>query len=247
MFKKIYSLSALFFLFYSFVSFAQSDEAIIKSFIKKQNEYTDTSRIKNLYLELTVSSMGFEVPNKIWKKGNKYRVETSFMGQSTIVIIGENEGWTIQNGMTTEIPADQLDMYRAQIANQTQIGTMNISLDDYEKEKEQIKVVGIEKIDGENCYHIQVNPSKESNNLSEETPGHFWFDPKNYTLKKMSVKSLQNGQEQQTELLFKDYVFIQNVPFPKNVEIYTDSQKSAEIKFQKILVNEPIDDVLFKK
>jgi hypothetical protein len=118
-------------------------------------------------------------------------------------------------------------------------------MEDYEKEKDLIKVVGMEKIDGVNCYHIQINPSKD--NTQQETPGHFWFDPKNHTLIKMSFKTAQNGQEQQEELLFKDYEFIKGVPFPKNIEIYMDSQKNAEIKFQKILVNEPIDDNLFKK
>jgi outer membrane lipoprotein-sorting protein len=245
MFKKIGSLSALFFLLFVAFSFAQSEEEIIKNFIKKQKEYSDTSKIKNLYMELSVSTMGFEVPSKIWKKGNNYRAETSFMGQNSVVVIADKEGWSIQNGMTTEIPADQLDMYRAQIANQTQVGNLNISMEDYEKEKDLIKVVGMEKIDGVNCYHIQINPSKD--NTQQETPGHFWFDPKNHTLIKMSFKTAQNGQEQQEELLFKDYEFIKGVPFPKNIDIYMDSQKNAEIKFQKILVNEPIDDNLFKK
>ncbi len=245
MFKAFWFFLGFCSLLFSFSTLAQTDEEIIRNFLKKQEANLDTSKVRTIFQEFNVNAMGIDILNKFWRKGDFIRYESDFKGQNSTVVITPSEGWIIQNGMKTEIPIDQIDMYRAQVLNQTGLGNLNMPVEMYEKEKENFKVVGIEKIDNVSCYHIQVKASSQDS--QEQFAGDFWFDKNNLNLTKLALKSNQNGKEQLIEMVYKDYVVVNNIPFPKNIEIYIDSQKNAEIKVKEIKVNEPISDDLFKK
>ncbi len=245
MFKPFWFFWIFCSLLYSFSTLAQTDEEIILNFLKKQEANLDTSKVKTIFQEFNVNTMGIDMLNKFWRKGEYIRFESDFMGQNSSIVISPTEGWMVQNGMTTEIPIDQIDMYRAQVLNQTSFGNLNMPVELYEKEKEKFKIVGIEKIDNVSCYHIQVEASSPES--QEQFAGDFWVDKNNLNLTKLALKSNQNGQEQLIEMVYKDYVVVSNIPFPKKIEIFIDSQKSAEINVKEIKVNEPISDDLFKK
>lgn len=244
MFKKmLFVFSVLFVIGAIGYVFAQSDEEIITQFIKKQKEIADRSKINSLYQEFKVTMMGMDVPYKIWIKGDNMRYETTFMGQSTIVVLTPNSGWQIQNGTVTDIPTEQITIVKKQIMNQTLAGNINFADDDLTRDKNHYEILGREKIDGINCYRMKIMPK----DTSEKSEGIFWFEPNTYLLRKISLKENQMGQEQNVEILVKDYQQVGGTTFPKLVEMKFGDDQNLKIEYTTVKVNEPVDDSLFKK
>lgn len=244
MFKKmVFLFGFLFVLGATSNLFSQSDEEIISNFIKRQKELSNRSLFKSIYQEFKVTMMGMEIPNKLWVKGDNIRLESSFMGQSTVVVITPSGGWQIQNGAVTDFPSDQLGNIKKQIINQTLAGNVNFADEDLAPDKNNYEILGREKIDGINCFRLRITP-KDS---TENSEGIFWFEPQTYLLRKISFKQEQMGQEQNVDIFVKDYQKIDSATFPKLVEMKIGPEQNLKIEFTTIKVNEAIDDNLFKK
>lgn len=240
-----FHLFGLFFLFtLASCAYSQSDGEIISQFIKKQKELSDKSKIQTLYQEFKVFMMGMEIPNKLWVKGENTRFESSFMGQNIVVVINPNSGWQIQNGTLTDIPVEQLEAVKNQILNQTTVGGINFSDEEFSLEKNNYEILGREKINNENCYRLKITP-KDTNEKGNE--GYFWFEPKTYLIRKISLKQPQMGQEQNIDIFVKDYQVVKGFTFPKLVEMKIGQDQDVKIEFSIVKVNETVEDNLFKK
>ncbi|MCX7908770.1 MAG: outer membrane lipoprotein-sorting protein [Ignavibacteria bacterium] len=239
-----YFLCSFFIIIFTSCAFSQSDEQVITKFVNKQKEIADKSKIKTLYQEFKVSMMGMEIPNKIWMKGDNIRFETSFMGQNQTFIVTKDAGWQIQNGTTTDLPTEQLEGIKKQIINQTLAGSINFNDEELGREKNKYELLGLEKINNLSCHKLKITP-KDTTETGNE--GTFWFDTKDFLIRKISFKEKSMGQEQNIDILVKDYQQVGGFTFPKVVEMNVGEGQDVKIEFNTVKVNEPIDDSLFKK
>lgn len=244
MFKQFNLAALLMMLVFASCAFSQSDEEIISQFMQKQKEISDKSKIKTLYQEFKISMMGMEMPNRLWVKGENTRVESDFMGQTVVVVVTPNAGWQIQNGVVTDIPQEQLDGVKKQIMNQTLAANINFADEEFSREKNNYEIVGREKIDNISCYRMKIAPKDTSEGTSEL---FVWFEPKTYLIRKVSFKQNQMGQEQDINILVKEYQQVGGFTFPKLVNMTIGKDQDVKMEFTSIKVNEPIDDSMFKK
>ncbi|MGB9771170.1 MAG: outer membrane lipoprotein-sorting protein [Candidatus Kapaibacteriota bacterium] len=245
MFQKMVLLLGIFFTFFAVnKSFSQTDEEIISNFIKKQKEISDMSKLKTLFQEFKVSIMGMEMPNKLWIKGDNMRYETSFMGQSTVVVVTPNSAWQVQNGAVTDLPSEQIPLVKQQLMGQTFAGMLNFSGEAFSSDYINFEIVGRENIEGVNCFQLKSSPKDTS---GDNTSRIFWFEPKTYLLRKISLKGQGMGKEQNIDIFVKEYQQIGGLTFPKLVEIQMGDGQSAKIEYTTVKINEPLEDSLFKK
>lgn len=129
-------------MFFSFVglTYSQSDQEIISNFIQKQKQIADRSKVKTLYQEMKATIMGMEMPSKIWIKVDNLRYETSFMGQTTTVVLTPNGGWQIQNGSVTDIPKEQITEAKKQLKNQSLAEGFNFFNEDFSEQNTTSKL-----------------------------------------------------------------------------------------------------------
>lgn len=244
--KKIVFSISIFILFFSFVglTYSQSDQEIISNFIQKQKQIADRSKVKTLYQEMKATIMGMEMPSKIWIKVDNLRYETSFMGQTTTVVLTPNGGWQIQNGSVTDIPKEQITEAKKQLKNQSLAEGFNFFNEDFSEQNTNFEIVGREKIDGVNCYRMKITPKDTTEGESE---GYFWFEPNTYLLRKVSFKQKQMGQEQNIDIYIKEYQQVAGMTFPKLINMNLGQGQNLQMEYVTIKVNEPVDDSLFKK
>ncbi|MFN3780582.1 MAG: outer membrane lipoprotein-sorting protein, partial [Candidatus Kapaibacteriota bacterium] len=153
-----------------------------------------------------------------------------------------NAGWQIQNGSTTDIPADELEGVKAQILNQTFASPLSIDLE-AEKSTSNFAIQGIEKLGDAKCYKMQITPKDTGNNKSV---GNFWFETNTYLLRKIVFSGGEN-EEQNFAMEVKEYQNVGGYIFPKMLELTIGQDQNVSVEFKNIKVNEPIDDGLFKK
>lgn len=232
MLRKIISLIVVF----SFpfpIFFAQDPNEILS----KVWESTKANSVKTLYAESKMKVMGAEMQITRWHKYNMIRVDNSFMGQSTSIVITPTSGWINQNGMIQDFPEEQLEQTRKIILAQNYSSGMPYSKDDII----QAELVGKTKISNRTCYNLKISVK------GEEEPMNVFVDQANYEVRKLSVKQDIQGESKQVELIFGEYENLEGFKYPKTIEISVDGENFGTIENTTVVINKEIDDKLFQK
>lgn len=144
-----------------------------------------------------------EIPSKTTiVVGKAMRSESSVMGNSMIQVVNGTTGWMLRptmmqgTGEPEDMPADQLKQQMGQL---DPFGP----LVNYKEKGNKVDLVGKEKVDGKDAYHLKVT-TKEGQTVDE------YIDASTYLVSK--VKMVMNGQE--GEMGFSDYKDVEALSFP---------------------------------
>lgn len=232
MFKNIVSIAIIFSVSY-FGLLAQDAQDILKKML--ENSHLNT--FKSLYSESVMKLMGFEMLIKRWQKENNIRVETSFMGQNTIVVVTPKYGWIDNNGNVQDLLDSNLEKTIRSLKSQNFTSSMPFSIEEITK----AEFIGEEKINGNPCFHLKLT-------IKDETePVNIFIDKNNYEVKKTFQHQDFLGQSKQVEMLLSNYNTIDDFKFPKNIEILVDGESYGTIENTIVEINKEIEDKLFQK
>ncbi|MBN8820875.1 MULTISPECIES: outer membrane lipoprotein-sorting protein [unclassified Spirosoma] len=214
---------------------AQTVDELVDKHVAALGGLDKLSNVKTLYIERSMAINGMEIPSKSTiVVGKSMRTETSVMGNSMIQVVDGTTGWMVRPAMMggtgdpEDMPADQLKSSKGQL---DPFG----ALVNYKTKGNQVELVGKEKVDGKDAYHLKVT-TKEGQTVDE------FLDANTYLVSK--VKMAMNGQN--AEIAFSDYKDKDGIKFANTMEM-ASPQGALTFTTEKITVNGPVDESIFKK
>jgi len=223
-------------LFLSLGAYAQTVDEIVDKHVAALGGMDKLNGVKTLTIERSLAIQGgMEIPNKtVMVVGKSMRSESTVMGNSMIQVVDGSTGWMIRPAMMggtgdpEDLPADQLKQQAGQL---DPFG----GLVDYKNKGNKVELVGKEKVDGKDAYHLKV--TTKENQVTDQ-----FLDANTYLLSK--IKTSMNGQP--GEISFSDYKDTDGIKFAKTTDIVSP-QGQVTLTTEKVTINGPVDESVFKK
>ena len=226
---------------------AQTVDDVINKYVEALGGKDKINSIKTLYMEgVTVMQNGNEVTSKIYKEQDKLsRREVSFGMGSMTMIVTDKEGWfsNPRNGGAFEaVPAERLKNMQGEL-------DLHGGLIDYASKGSTAELLGKEKVGENDAYKIKVTP-KSGNEVI------YYIDSKTWYLVRETRKgggmmggggggNRGGGQGNPDGTVNIDYSNYQKTAdgfvFP-----FTVTLANGSMNYEKIEVNKPIDQKLYK-
>jgi outer membrane lipoprotein-sorting protein len=183
-----------------------------------------TARFMNLGMEMPMTTYG--------KRPNLTRKELTITGQKIVFVFDGDKAWQINplqgSPSAVDITGPELAMIR-------QESDFDSPFVDYKARGFTITFVGTETIDGRQLHHLKVTRNGVTQDCYlDATTG----------LEARTVNQSPMGQLVQE---FLDYRPVQGIQMPFIVRTLQNGARVAEIKFDAVEINGPVDDSLFQK
>ncbi|NIJ53881.1 outer membrane lipoprotein-sorting protein [Dyadobacter arcticus] len=217
-------------------SYAQTVDEIVEKHVAALGGIDKIKAVNTLVIERSLAVQGMEIPNKtILVVGKSVRTESTVMGNSMVQVVSDSKGWMIRptmmggTGEPEDMPADQV---KQQIASLDPFG----GLVDYKEKGNQLELVGKEKLDKKDVFHLKLT-TKDGQVMDQ------FVDANTFLVSK--VKATMNGQEGEIDL--SDYKEVNGVKIPNTMEIVNPQMGTMSFITNKVTVNEPVDEAIFKR
>lgn len=215
---------------------AQTVDEIIDKHVAALGGLDKLSAVKSVYTERSLSVQGMEIPSKSTiLVGKAMRTESSVMGNSMIQVVDGTTGWMVRPAMMggtgdpEDMPADQI---KQQLGQLDPFGP----LVRYKDKGNKVELVGKEKVDGKDAYHLKVT-TKEGQTVDE------FLDANTYLISKVSM--MMNGQA--GDISFSNYKDVDGIKFPNTMEMVSGQAGNITFTTEKVTVNGSVDESIFKK
>jgi len=228
-------LAATLAVFVSVGAFAQTVDEIVDKHVAALGGLDKLNGVKTLVIDRSLSVQGMDIPSVTTiVVGKSMRSESTVMGNSMIQVIDGSTGWMVRpammggSGDPEDMPAEALKQSMSQLYP---FG----SLVDYKANGSKVELVGKEKADKKDVYHLKV--TSKDGQVSDQ-----YIDATTYLVNK--IKTKMNDQE--GELSFSDYKEVNGIKFPNTMEM-AGQMGNLTFSTNKVTVNGPVDEKVFKK
>jgi hypothetical protein len=185
--------------------------------------------------EISGMQAGF---TQVYKRSMKVRMDATIQGLTLTQAYDGQNGWQVIpfTGKTDPEPMSAEDLKHIQ-----EEADFDGPLLDYKQKGSTIQLVGKEKVGSADAYHLKIT-------LKNGDVRNMYLDGTSFLTIKMVGKTTMQGTEVELESTFADYKQVQGVMFPFTIEQHaTDGQvPSPKITFQKVEINIPVEDSIFK-
>lgn len=236
---KIFA-SAFILLATSAVSFAQTANEIVAKHIEAMGGADKWKAVKAMEMNNKFTVQGMDIASKtVIVSGKSLRTDISVMGQEIISAIDGETGWAQQPAMMggTGEPEDMPGAMIKESRKQVYLGG---SLMNYKENGSTIELVGKEKLEGVDVYHLKLTEKVgDITNLFVSTSNY-------YVLKSAGKRNIQ-GKEVDAEVNFSNFKQIEGLTFPYTMETASPMGGMMTIETDSIKLNPKVDESIFKK
>jgi len=221
-------------------SLAQTADEIVAKHIEAMGGAEKWKALKGLEMKNKFSVQGMDIEMKaVVVSGKSYRSDVSVMGQEIISAVDGETGWMQRPSMMggTGEPEDMPGAMIKETLRQTNLGG---SLLNYKEKGSTLELVGKEKMDGADVYHLKLT---EKNG---EVTNLFLSATTYYTLKSAGKRNVQ-GQDVDAEVVFSNFKQIEGLTFPFSMDTPSPMGGTMTIETESIKLNPTIDESIFKK
>lgn len=167
------------------------------------------------------------------KRPNLVRREMALSGQTMAFGFDGSNVWAQQGGGPAQaITGPQAD----QVKQTAEFDSVFLT---YKEQGHTVELVGPETVDGKQTHHLKVT-------RKDGMIQHYYLDAETGLESKMVVDADQGGMKMKVETSLSDYRNIEGRMIPFKLKQTTNGTPSAEITFEKIEFNVPLEDALFK-
>lgn len=224
----------------STASFAQTADEIITKHIEAMGGAEKWKNIKSMQMNNKFSVQGMDIESKtIIVAGKSLRTDVSVMGQEIITAVDGETGWMQRPAMMggTGEPEDMPGALIKETLKQTNLGG---SLLNYKEKGSTIDLVGKEKLDGADVYHLKLTEKNgDITNLFVSASTY-------YTLKSAGKRNVQ-GQDIDAEVNFSNFKQVDGLTLPFTMETPSPMGGTMTIETESIKLNPTVDETIFKK
>ncbi len=214
---------------------AQTLEEIVKKYSSAINS-DKLASISTIKITGKMSAMGMEMPMTMFMKNpNKIKVVYSFNGQEIVSVFDGEKGYMV-NPMTgstepVELTGDQLKQVQSTNAFTNEV------LNYFKSGK--LSLEGEESVNGKPAFKVKATTEGAN-------PIFMFIDKDSYLLVKTTTVAQQMGTSMNVESLMSDYTNVEGVVVPKKTTASANGMEAAVISFDKIEVNVPMEDSVFR-
>ena len=217
-------------------SFAQTVDEIADKHTAAMGGLDKIKAVNTIVSERSLAVNGMEIPTKtILVVGKSVRSESTVMGNSMVQVYDGTNGWMIRptmmggTGEPEDMPADQAKQQASQL---DPFG----ALVNYKEKGHTVELVGKEKLDKKDVYHLKV--TEKGGQVIDE-----YVDAETFLISK--IKAEANGQPM--EISFSDYKETDGIKFAGTMDMTNPQMGALTFITNKISINPPVDDAVFKK
>lgn len=218
---------------------AQTADEIIAKNIQAHGGLAKLKAIQSIRITGNFETSGFQAGFiQVYKRPLHIRLDAK-VGQITVTQAYDGQkGWQIMpfTGNTNAEVMNADDLKRLQ-----EQADFDGPLVDYKQKGNAVQLVGKEKVDGADTYHIQV--TQKNGDVR-----HFYLDATTYLVTKTTGKTIVQGATTDIETKSTDYRSVEGVMFPFSLaQVSLDGQiPDQKVTFQKVELNVPVEDSFFK-
>lgn len=188
-----------------------------------------------------MNMQGMDFPITMYEKAPvKQKMTFSIQGKEFIQAYDGIDAWMVNpfQGGTEPVKLDD------EQAKQVKDEEFEDDFIDYKKKGHEVTAMGTEEIDGVKCNKIQLVKNK-SNDKEDVTEIHY-FDPEN-NVPIMVVRYVLSGPSkgQEVRIYLSDYQEVNGLMMPFYTEVKMNGQTVQKVTYEKITLNEAMDDSLF--
>jgi len=227
------------------ISYAQTAEEIVKTYIENIGGEEALRKIKNVKMTAKVDAQGMVIPLEILNvSGGKMRVSFEFQGKEMVQQAFDGEtSWGV-NFMTQK--AEKADSEQTENIKR-ESGDFPDPFLDYEKKGYKVELMGNETVEGVECFKVKFTKKPLLADGEEvENVQYYYFDTENYVpiITETEIKSGQmKGSISQT--VYSDYQEVEGVYFPFSFNSRLKDGEGQPVTVEKIELNVEVDDSIF--
>jgi hypothetical protein len=222
--------------FMSVSAYAQTVDEIVDKHVAAMGGLDKLKSVNTIITERSIAVQGMEIPSKSTLVVGKFlRSESTVMGNAMVQVVDGTTGWMIRptqmggTGEPEDMPADQVKQQAGQL---DPFG----SLVSYKEKGNKVELIGKEKIDKKDNYHLKVTNS--DGQLSDQ-----FIDAETYLISK--VKMDMGGET--GEIDFSNYKEVDGIKFANTLEMSNSQMGIITLLTNKVVINAQVDEALFKK
>ncbi len=229
------------FVFCAAAAQAQTVDEILAKYHANIGGVDKLKALKTMKAVGKMSMQGMDLDfNMTMKTPNKQHMTISVQGQQIIQAFDGAEGWAVNpfggGKEAVKLPAEQTKEMAEQKVEDEFI--------DYKKKGHEVKLLGKEEVDGTQCYKVELTKNKF--NDQEDVTVVYYFDVENY-VPIMMISYARTGPMKGAEArtYMSDYQEVNGMMMPFSTEVKANGQTVQKMTFQKVSINENVDDSLF--
>jgi outer membrane lipoprotein-sorting protein len=216
---------------------AQTVDELIKKNLDARGGVQKIKAVKTAKVTAKVIQQSLEIPLVIQqKRPGMVRADVTFQGKSQIQAYNGQTGWKVdpfQGSPDPEkIAGDDLKEAEEQ-------ADMDGALVDYKEKGHKVELVGKEDMEGTPVYNLKLT-------LKNGDVRNIYLDAANYLELKFKLKRKGPGGEVEIEQYPGNYKPVSGLMFPFSIETKLKGQTVNQIVIEKIELDTPIDDAVFK-
>lgn len=172
------------------------------------------------------------------KRANKSRMEISLQGMTMVRAYDGQTGWQVVPFTGKKDPEAMTAEDQKAMAQEADIDG---ALVDYKEKGHKVELVGKEKIEGTDAYHLKI--TMKSGDVRDE-----FLDADSFLTIKTTLKTTRRGAEVVQDTTLGDYKSVEGMMYPFSIEASAPGAPggSQKITIQKVEFNVPVDDGQFK-
>lgn len=217
----------------SVAAWAQTAEEIVSKHLTAIGGEEAWKKIETIKMDGSMSVQGMEMPINISIKNKKaWRMDMTIMGMANYQIVTDKEGWMYfpvqQQEKPEPLPAEMVSALQGQL-------DIAGDLVGYKEKGSKIEFVGKDKIDEKDVYKVKLTDKAGK----EKT---MFFDASNYYLiREVQIAETEAGDQEMANNFSNFQKLPEGIVVPMTME-----SPQGPVTFKSIVVNQPLDDNLFK-
>ena len=231
----LFSLTVLF----SLTAQAQTVDEVIQKHIQARGGLQKLKAIKSVKVtgKFTPAGLGQEIPITVQqKRPGSSRFDATFQGQTLVQAYDGETGWKIDPFQGSSEPEK---MAGDELKDAIEQADIDGPLVDYKEKGHTVELLGKEDFEGSPVYKLKVT-------LKGGDVRYIYIDAASNLELKMTSKRKTPGGETEVDSFSGNYKSVNGIMFPFSVENKSGSQLISQFAIDKIELDVPIDNAVFK-